>query len=51
MFLLLHQSAARRGIIRSGVSADANTDQVWEFLEKALAIQWAIFPGLGKIIC
>jgi hypothetical protein len=28
---------------RSGGIADAHTDQVWEFPEKALAIQWAIF--------
>jgi hypothetical protein len=38
-----------RGAIRAGVIADAYTDQVWEFPEKALAIQWAISPGLGKI--
>ena len=38
-----------RGTTRSGVIAAAYTDQVWEFAEKALAIQWAIFPGLGTI--
>jgi hypothetical protein len=38
-----------RGTIRIGTIADANTDQVWECPEKALTIQWAIFPGLGNI--
>jgi hypothetical protein len=38
-----------RGSTRSGTIADANTDQVWEFPEKAFTIQWEIFPGLGMI--
>ena len=38
-----------RGTTPSGAIADAYTDQVWEFPEKALAIQWAIFPGLGTV--
>jgi hypothetical protein len=37
-----------RGCTRSGTIADANTDQVWEFPEKALTIQWAIFPRFGN---
>jgi hypothetical protein len=37
------------GTTRSDVIADANTDQVWEFPEKALTSQWAFFPGLGMI--
>jgi hypothetical protein len=49
MFVLLHLTAAQSGTIRSGISAAANTDQGWEFPEKALTIQWAIFPGLGTI--
>jgi hypothetical protein len=36
---------ALRGTIRSGFSADANTDPVWEFPEKALTTQWVLLPG------
>jgi hypothetical protein len=38
-----------RGYHRMRARAHPDTDQVWEFPENALAIQWAIFPGLGTI--
>jgi hypothetical protein len=38
-----------RGCHRKSAGAHADTDQVWECPEKALAIQWAVLPGLRTI--